>query len=133
MKTNVDFILEASEKFELMSFGQTTTSAQAGDIRQAIVNAGVLGLTQDEKFDVNSKAADIIFGLMDKFGYRGKLFISVKMTPKQQVDLIVESQKPELSAAIKQQFAGPVAAAAKKAGAPAEDILLKNLVMAQNA
>lgn len=134
MKSHADLLVEASEKF--LKIVAQTTSAQAADIRKAIADAGVLGLVGEppnEAFDVNSKAADVIFGLMDKFGYRGKVFISVKVTAAGQVDLIVESQDPKLSAAVKQAFAVSVAAAAKKAGLPADEVLLKNLVMAQNA
>ena len=133
MKTYADILVEASQKFLALA---QNYSAQAGDIRKAIADSGVLGLTgspPNETFDVNSKAADVIFGLMDKFGYRGKVFISVKVVPAGQVDLIVESQDPKLSVAIKQSFAASVAAAAKKAGTPAEEVLLKNLVVAQNA
>lgn len=136
MKTFADIVLEKATEFDLMVTAQATATAQPGDIRKAIADSGVLGLVGDppnEKFDVNSKAGDVIFGLMDKFGYRGQVLISVKVTAAGQVDLIVESKDVKLSAAIKQAFAGPVAAAAKKAGKPAEDLVLKNLVMAQNA
>lgn len=131
MKTYADKILQASKVYQMYCEAQTTSS-QPGDIQKAIHDSGVLGL-KGETFDVNSKAADLIFGLMDKFGYKGSVSISPKVTAKGQVDLVVSSGDAKLSAEIRSTFLAGVTAAVRKISPPASDIVLKDLVVAKNA
>lgn len=109
-----------------------TVSTQRGDIYKAIVDSKVLG-HNGETWDVNSKAADIIFGLMEKHGYSGKLVISVVYTAKGAVDLLVVSGNSKLSAAVKQAFLGAVTKVVKSLPAPMEDVKVPDVVTAQNA
>lgn len=125
---------------EFLALSQQTSS-QPGDIHKAIYDAKILGLKsatgdpKDAEFDVNSPAADQIFGLFDKFGFKGKAVISVAVDPHQNATVRVLSQptNPKLNAAISQVFQGPVGMAVKRVAPPAGVVQLENLVTAQNA
>lgn len=131
-----ELLVEASEKFYKLVTAQTA-SGQPGDYKKAL--APVFGLAGDGagnySFDVNSKAADTIFGLMDKFSYKGKVEIYVKVSASKTCDVVVKSNNSKLSDAIKQAFAGATTAAIKAVPAPAGDLVLDSsgpIVMVQN-
>lgn len=136
---SVQLIAEAADK--LLKYAQQhSQSLQPGDVHKALFDSKVLGLVGPEpkqaQFDLNGPVADFIFGLMDKFSYKGSVALSVKVTSKGGVDVMVESQNPKLSAALKQAFLPKVTQAVKPVlskALPAEDIVLSKLVVAQNA
>lgn len=114
-----------------------TQSSQPGDFYKAIFDSKVLGLTGPQpsqaQFDTNSHAGDIIFGLMDKLGFKGALTISVAVPAKGPASVVVNSPNQQLNTAIHNAFNNAVAGAVHKVPPPATDLVLKDIVQAQNA
>lgn len=135
MNINDRLLVKIAEQWLKIS---QTTGGQPADFKKAL--APLFGLIGDGQgnytFDVNSKAADTIFGLMDKFGYKGKVDIYVKVSTTRQSEVIVKSMNPKLSEAIKGAFQNGTAAAIKNVPAPGSDLLIDTsgpIVTAQNA
>lgn len=101
------------------------TSKQLGDYEKAL--APVFNLigngAGDYTFDVNSKAANTIFELMDKFSYKGKVEIWVKISTSKQAEVIVKSMNQKLSQAVKDAFQKDVSEAIIPLTAPASDLV----------
>lgn len=127
---------QATSQYLLVSRAQQT-STQAGDIYKAIFDSKVLGLTgtaDNATFDVNSKAADVIFNTMDKFNFQGELHISVTVDNKgtSTISVATKPNSAKLAEAISKAFSAGVQAAVKKVAAPAASVTVSNIVTAKN-
>ena len=128
---------QASDKFLSICTAQQQSS-QPGDIYKAIFDSKVFGLKgsdREAEFDVNSKAADVIFNTMDTYKFKGEVSISVNVDNKGTSSLTVTCSpaSPKLADAINKAFSAGVQAAVKKVAPPANTVTLPNVVVAKNA
>ena len=94
---------------------QMNQTSQKGDFYKALFDSNILGLVgspNQAEFDVNSKAADKIFGLMDKSNFKGQINLGVSVDNKGVANLVVSSSpvNPSLATAVKGVF-GPTVSA----------------------
>jgi hypothetical protein len=138
-KVNITKLLAATTQFEqLVSHGQQA-SAQAGDIYDALVAAGNLGLKRGGDgvvWDVNSPTADAIFGLFEKMRFKGTANVSVSVDPRKKATVSVQTAptNPNVSSALARMLTPSVQAAVMKmTNAPTDVVTATNIITAQNA
>ena len=117
---------------------QMNQTSQKGDFYKALFDSNILGLVgspNQAEFDVNSKAADKIFGLMDKSNFKGQINLGLSLDNKGVANLVVSSSpvNPSLATAVKGVFGPTVSAILKKLPPPAEPIFISDIVVAKNA
>lgn len=129
-------VLEASKQFDNFVRKAQETSAQPADIKAVVANAlGLVKNGSDYKFDVNSNAANIIFGIIDANEYKGKVNIDLSVDAKKSgvLNVICDPANGKITAAVSAKLTPSVNAALKKlSAAPAETLTIKEIVSAWN-
>lgn len=116
-KFNSEQLLKAAEIF------YKKAQAQMGSITPDQV-APILdkaGLWGGQPFNPNGKAADVIFGAMDKAGFQGKFDASIEIDSKLGVKVLVQSTNPktaQLQAVLQSSFGPKMSQALRAAKAP---------------
>lgn len=139
-KKYAEILLRAGIQFEslITSLAQAPTqSSQSGDIYQALVRFGNLGLQQqgnDVVWDVNSPTANDIFNLFDKLGFAGAMNVSVSVDANKKATVNVASSpnNPRLVGAVTKMLTPKVQSAVARIPAPAELITVPDIISARN-
>lgn len=142
MNKMANLVFEATKNFEeytLKVFAQQM-SAQPLDVKTAVAPA--LGLKSkgggEFEFDVNSKAADVIFNAMEAAGYQGEIHIELSVDSKKTGKLIITANpsNKQSTAAIQKITAGLTTgvnnALKNMKSAPADTISIQDIVTAAN-
>ena len=134
-------ILKLAEKYQVkysQDVSKMQSSTQKGDMIAAIIKSGILGIKGEvgnEQFDVNSPAANIIFGIFEKANFSGVANLSVTMDINKNITLTVVTNpnSQQVAAAIQNAFQSKLAAVLKRLPPPSETLIAQNIVTAQTA
>lgn len=130
MKSEADLLLNLSKNFLKLA---QETSIQEGEIYAALEKSGKFDIKNGE-FNLNGPVADKIFGVMEKFDFKGIVKFHAVMDTNKAVDLLVvsEPKNDKLNQTLKNMFLSDVKSAlAVLKGAPAEKIVTKFFIQAQ--
>ncbi len=119
----VEKISKLADKFEnkLKKYAQLITSLTPNQVAPILDKNNLWG---GVPFNTNGKVADVIFGAMDKVGFKGKFDASLIIDPKYGVKIVLEGSNPkmpQLQSMLQSYFAAKMAQSLKQSKVPPPD------------